>query len=174
MAKATGYFCDACKKFDTTNDTNPPIGWLRLSVRVDGQNPNDGFDLCSNKCLVALARERVKAERETTPTPRGGTSSAARSADDGLTRVSGAIDVYLRATDASDEPWCATYAAVTQSKMGTGYTWSCAFDASEVAEFDAYLSFLVQEIYEQSEPQTTEQKRFLDAVQRRTGVRGVA
>lgn len=61
MAQATGYFCDVCKTFEArpNSGVNLPDGWMKLTI-----TPTDpSFDLCSNKCLLELAKERRAAER---------------------------------------------------------------------------------------------------------------
>lgn len=51
MTQITGYECDVCKKFSTNRDR-----WMKLQPYAD--QDNKGFDICSNTCLVKLARIR--------------------------------------------------------------------------------------------------------------------
>lgn len=58
MAKVSGMSCDICKTFTTTlNDSTFPEEWIRAAS--DRQK-----DLCSNKCLMVLGRERMVATGE--------------------------------------------------------------------------------------------------------------
>lgn len=74
MAKAQGFICDVCENFVTVTNGNRPDRWMRLSVA--SANPEDGFDICSNKCLAALGKDRYKAERETKTTKAKGIGAA--------------------------------------------------------------------------------------------------
>lgn len=58
MAQVTGYVCDVCKNY-----TEDKSRWLHLTANASA--PGDkGWDICSNKCLVNLARERMEASGE--------------------------------------------------------------------------------------------------------------
>ena len=65
MAQATGYICDVCEAFTVRK----PTDWFVLST----ENGAGKLDICTNRCLLNLARDRVKAERS--PDGNGGTPS---------------------------------------------------------------------------------------------------
>lgn len=50
MAQVTGIVCDVCERFSVQKD-----GWMRLSVLA---GESGGIDVCSNNCLLKLARQR--------------------------------------------------------------------------------------------------------------------
>jgi len=58
VAKANGFTCDYCSKFEAVGTESFPKGWVRLRVVED----SEGFDLCSSMCLVELAAMRHDAE----------------------------------------------------------------------------------------------------------------
>lgn len=60
MARATGYTCDRaeCKSFDTAADGKKPGGWITVTVHTDNSAANS-LDLCSDKCMMIVARERM-------------------------------------------------------------------------------------------------------------------
>lgn len=58
MAKATGYKCDRCDKFEVGEKT--PKGWLLLMITNGSPEVRPSFDLCGNVCLAELAIERAK------------------------------------------------------------------------------------------------------------------
>lgn len=56
MATVSGKVCDQCEKFGTDLE-----GWLRLipeNGKDIGPTRESGFDLCSDKCLLKLAKAR--------------------------------------------------------------------------------------------------------------------
>lgn len=170
MAKATGYICDNCEKFDTTNDSQAPVGWLRLTVRTTQHDPSGGFDICSNKCLVQFARERQKAEQGVDPpSSNGNASNPVRKAnDEGLTSVPGIIERYLRDDDdARHEPWWETFTGGYSQSTGLGYSWIVDFDAEEVALFTKYIDSIVtaikQRVAEEGRSQTSGERHLLAA-----------
>lgn len=55
MAQLTGYVCDICSTFSLTRD-----GWLKVSTFTENRT-DAGIDVCSNRCLSALAKERIAA-----------------------------------------------------------------------------------------------------------------
>lgn len=61
MAKFTGFMCDVCKTAE--NGHEPPKDWMNLRLPVmDDQIRNGQIehrDICSDKCLLKFARERV-------------------------------------------------------------------------------------------------------------------
>ena len=60
MAKFTGFMCDVCKSAENGNDR--PEHWLGLRLPVsNGGAQAETRDLCSDKCLLKFARERVGA-----------------------------------------------------------------------------------------------------------------
>lgn len=61
--KAAGYACDVCNTFQTAaaND-RVPVGWMTLIVEVPEKSSRDAFDICSNRCLRDLGRERWRAD----------------------------------------------------------------------------------------------------------------
>jgi hypothetical protein len=63
MARVTGYECDVCKDFSSTQSD-----WVRLASYAD--KDNSGIDICSNRCLLTLAKERYAATRESEPRRR--------------------------------------------------------------------------------------------------------
>src|SRR5262245_18040129 len=83
--KATGFACDVCKVFATAEKSDrPPNGWMKVSVYVADEfvrngTVNTAFDICSNKCLAVLGKERAKAERETGAESNGLVSHPERS-----------------------------------------------------------------------------------------------
>lgn len=67
MAKVTGISCDVCGDFAATaNGALRPATWMRVSI---GTSADEGFDICSNKCLAALGRQRQAADREMAAPP---------------------------------------------------------------------------------------------------------
>jgi Transposase len=54
MAQMTGYVCDVCSIFSLSRDK-----WLKLTSFTDNRVSDTGFDICSNKCLVKIARTRL-------------------------------------------------------------------------------------------------------------------
>ena len=56
MAQFSGYVCDVCEKIASKLDS-----WIQLS---GGPNTQGKIDVCSNKCLVKVARQRLEAEKD--------------------------------------------------------------------------------------------------------------
>ena len=56
MAQMTGYVCDVCEKFALKKEN-----WIALT---GGPNTQGSIDICSNRCLVKIARLRLDAEKE--------------------------------------------------------------------------------------------------------------
>ena len=176
MAKATGYICDECEKFDTTSDAQAPIGWLRLTVRTIGGNPSDGFDLCSNKCLVGFGRKRHQAEKgdepkkaSAAPSKPANTNPTSKAVEDGLTTVPGLLDRYLRGDAATlRQAWYGTYSGGYEQVNGRGYTWIVDFTEGERTEFTSYLASLStvikKSIVAANRSQTTEERRLLATI----------
>lgn len=85
MAEAKGYTCDGidCGKFEASTNNQPPAGWIRVSVVAPIPKPATGvwseadtkdregdrghFDLCSNRCAMALFFARSEANGEELP-----------------------------------------------------------------------------------------------------------
>jgi hypothetical protein len=59
MAQATGYICDVCERFTLRK----PTDWFILTT----ENGSGKLDICTNRCLANLARDRLKAERDAAP-----------------------------------------------------------------------------------------------------------
>lgn len=57
MAKFTGFMCDMCQTAENGNDR--PEHWLGVMLPVNGNGMRESRDLCSDKCLLKFARERV-------------------------------------------------------------------------------------------------------------------
>ena len=72
MAKATGFTCDKCGKFDTAVENGSsaqlPGGWIMVTPMpkvypgTEARPVVAALELCSNKCLVELSLERYEAE----------------------------------------------------------------------------------------------------------------
>lgn len=60
MAQITGYICDVCGVFATNRDR-----WMKVVPYADNRHAEAGFDVCSNKCLVSLAKRRMEELGET-------------------------------------------------------------------------------------------------------------
>lgn len=60
MADVTGKICDVCDRFAVTKE-----GWMKLQPLAD--KDAKGFDICSNRCLLKLAKERAKESGESVP-----------------------------------------------------------------------------------------------------------
>jgi hypothetical protein len=58
MAQITGYVCDICHQFSLNRDS-----WLKVSSYADKDAAH--IDVCGNKCLSKLAKERAEAAGET-------------------------------------------------------------------------------------------------------------
>lgn len=68
MAQITGYVCDVCETFSLKRD-----GWLKVTPYVQGDNPGSGgIDVCSNRCLIRLGKERDGQEPKPPRQPRPG------------------------------------------------------------------------------------------------------
>lgn len=55
MGKFVGWKCDVCNNAEDGNDA--PADWLRLRLPTNGAD--NTRDLCSDKCLLKFAKERV-------------------------------------------------------------------------------------------------------------------
>lgn len=55
MGKFVGWKCDVCNNAEDGNDA--PVDWLRLRLPTNGAD--NTRDLCSDKCLLKFAKERV-------------------------------------------------------------------------------------------------------------------
>lgn len=66
MARTSGVTCDVCGTFTTTLNDNLPDEWIKVTLpHSNGAAPADYLrDLCSNKCMMVLGRERAKAGGE--------------------------------------------------------------------------------------------------------------
>jgi hypothetical protein len=67
MAQFTGYECDVCHVA-----SRDKAGWMHLSTHA--QTPGakgSGWDICGNKCLLKLARERTAEARTDRADGRG-------------------------------------------------------------------------------------------------------
>ena len=72
MARASGYTCDQCGKFEAAKEVagNKEVapGWMILVIPSPGHDKHDNsFDLCGDKCVRDFATRRLK--------DRGGTTS---------------------------------------------------------------------------------------------------
>lgn len=57
MAQFTGYECDICHIASRDKD-----GWMHLTTHAQGVGAKGtGWDICSSKCLLKLARDRQAA-----------------------------------------------------------------------------------------------------------------
>lgn len=84
MARTAGFSCDKCGKFETAEDDSKarlPLGWIRVTVETNTGSLSDGWDLCSSKCMLTLARERVAAEKEIGDPPSEAKQQAGRNAN---------------------------------------------------------------------------------------------
>ena len=107
MAEVKGYKCDrpGCDTFEVASGGRPG-GWLSLTIRasvprqadpVQGgpniETKESHLDLCSNRCLAALAIERAQGTGEGLPTgvyvraPRGESTSRKQRSDAGRPRT---------------------------------------------------------------------------------------
>lgn len=79
MARAQGVACDVCKKFELGDPgPNLPEGWIKVvlpKTAFDDTTVNRERDICSDKCLERLGRERRLAARPTQPRKPSGQSS---------------------------------------------------------------------------------------------------
>lgn len=68
MAKVTGFACDVCNQFGTSQGDRLPLNWLRIetSTSFEGRVDANSFHLCSNACLSKLAKARMQAEKDGT------------------------------------------------------------------------------------------------------------
>ena len=67
MARVTGFKCDGPKCSSISENGHLPIGWVRVIPVVDSEKVREGeneLHLCSNNCLVRLAKERFSAAVE--------------------------------------------------------------------------------------------------------------
>lgn len=60
MAKVSGYKCDLCSNLVTSEVW--PSDWI--SVRLPDGNGGELRELCSNKCLLALAKGRMEGTKD--------------------------------------------------------------------------------------------------------------
>ena len=96
MAQMTGYVCDVCERFALKKEN-----WIALT---GGPNTQGSIDICSNKCLVKIARLRLESEKdlngEVSPVrPRKLTStSKAFNDDQKLAIVEEALENGVKAT----------------------------------------------------------------------------
>lgn len=69
MAKVVGSSCDVCGKLVVSNTGELPFDWIRVVLPhypvTDTQDHNK--DICSDKCLETLGRERRKASASSSP-----------------------------------------------------------------------------------------------------------
>lgn len=166
MAKATGFYCDNCKTFRTTNDTQAPLGWLRLTVRTTAVDPNGGFDLCSDECVVKFARERVKAAKEEKNTKTEGSDDAPM--EDGLIRIPGSVDSWMRdnkmiSTVKSKSFWD-SYDDGYEQVQGRGYSWVCDLTTPEATVLADFLERSAAVFRNQNRAMTTEERRLASAM----------
>jgi len=71
--RSSGVSCDVCNKFVTTvNDTTLPDEWIKVVLphSISVPTAQAQKDLCSNKCLMTLGRERMKATGEDNTTKK--------------------------------------------------------------------------------------------------------
>lgn len=67
MARVSGYACDHCSRLVTQEQNQGlPEGWMILMIptNFDGNQGENRFEFCSNKCLRDFAAVRHKADRE--------------------------------------------------------------------------------------------------------------
>lgn len=58
MAQVTGFVCDICKTYTEDKST-----WLRLNTNATTPGERgSGWDICSNRCLIKLGRDRAQAD----------------------------------------------------------------------------------------------------------------
>lgn len=104
MAQMSGYICDVCEKFTLKMDA-----WMQLS---GGPNTSGKIDICSNKCLVKIARQRLEAEKDLNGEPKKvrapqlSARSKAFSDDQKLAIVQEALENGVKVTaEFHDLPW---------------------------------------------------------------------
>lgn len=63
MARIQGYRCDGPKCQEFTATTDLPVHWMTVQVAVElpASARDNSFQVCSNLCLMRLARERHHA-----------------------------------------------------------------------------------------------------------------